>query len=92
MWQVLALSLTLVGVVMVYMTNKHQRYRQHPLHARWRIVGYFFWLLSLFSWWQMLVSSAAFFTWLFVLLTVLTCVPLLSLLGSNKQQKRRRYE
>jgi hypothetical protein len=80
MWHILALTLTLIGVFFVYLTNKHQDLVAQTLPKKWRAIGYFCWLLSLLAWLQALVLAAAIFTWFFVLSTMLIGVPLLSLL------------
>jgi len=91
MWQLLALLFIFFGVFIVYSTNKNQNLFRKPLTKKWRTLGYLCWLLSLVSCLQTQVLAAALFTWFFVLLTTLACIPLLSLMitpnknnGSNK--------
>lgn len=81
-WQTVAPGLSIIGVISIYLTNKHQRFFAKPVHKHWRLVGYLCWLLSFISWLQIYVMSAAFFVWLFTLSTVLICIPFLSLISA----------
>lgn len=88
MWLILALSFSLLGVFIIYLTNKHQGLKKKSLPKKWRTVGCVFWLLALLSWLQVYVLSAAFFIWLFIISIMLICTPLITLpLAINKKSK-----
>lgn len=79
MWQVLAIMLSVFGSMLLYLSNKHQGYFLKPINKFWRVIGYFCFILSLFAWFQVLVVSAAIFTWIFTTTTLMIVIPLLSL-------------
>ncbi|GAC17863.1 hypothetical protein GARC_0882 [Paraglaciecola arctica BSs20135] len=89
MWQLLALIFTFIGVLVIYLTNKNQGFIARSLSKKWRIASYCCWSFALVSWLQIHVFSAAFFIWLFILSTLLICIPLLSL--RFKFDKRKRF-
>jgi hypothetical protein len=79
MWQFLAMMLTVVGSVIIYLTNKNQRVLFSPMAKTWRLLGYILCIFALFVWLQIYVMSAAIFTWIFTLNVALVCIPLLGL-------------
>jgi len=79
MWQFLALMLTVVGSVFIYLTNKNQTVISSPMAKSWRWLGYILCIFALFVWLKIYVMSAAIFTWIFTLNVALVCIPLLSL-------------
>ncbi|MCJ8294364.1 MAG: hypothetical protein MJK15_08150 [Colwellia sp.] len=79
MWQFIALVLTLMGVTLLYLSNKHQKFIASPLTKVYRLLGYIMTFLALLSWMQLYVVSASICIWLFTSNVVLVCVPLLSL-------------
>ena len=88
MWLILALSFSVLGVIIIYLTNKNQGFKKKPLPKKWRIVGGLFWLLALLAWLQAYALSAAFFIWLFIISIMLICTPLMTLpLVFNKKSK-----
>ena len=87
MWISVALGLTVAGASLLYLSNKNQRVIIRPLAKTWRLVGGFFCILSLVVWLQLLVTSAAIFTWFFTLSTALVCIPLLTLFNRFENQQ-----
>ncbi|MEI6894849.1 MAG: hypothetical protein V5789_09520 [Colwellia sp.] len=87
MWQLVALILTVVGTAFLYLSNKNQRVIIRPLAKAWRLIGGVFCVLSLAVWWQLLVTSAAIFTWIFTLSIALVCLPLLTLFNRFENQQ-----
>lgn len=87
MWQLVALVLTVVGTVFLYLSNKNQRVIIRPLAKTWRFIGSVFCVLSLVMWLQLLVTSAAIFTWIFTLSIALVCLPLLTLFNRFENQQ-----
>ena len=79
MWQVLALSFTMMGGVLMYLTNKHQQFINKAIPKKWRLTSYLFLILALFFWLQSNVLSAALFLWIFITTTVFICIPLIGL-------------
>ncbi|MGL1957338.1 MAG: hypothetical protein OCD00_08490 [Colwellia sp.] len=87
MWIIVAIILSFLGGVFLYLSNKHQRFLSKPLTKYWRIVGYLMMAFAFIAWWQTHAVSASIFLWLFTLSVVLMCIPLLSLLiGFNKHK------
>jgi hypothetical protein len=87
MWQFLALMLTVVGSVFIYLTNKNQTVISSPMAKSWRLLGYILCVFALFMWLQIYVISAAIFTWIFTLNVALVCIPLLGLSPIFTQHK-----
>jgi len=87
MWQLVALTLTVVGASFIYLSNKNQRVIVKPIAKKWRLAGGFLCVMSLVAWLQLLVTSAAIFTWLFTLNIVLVCIPLLTLFNCFDNQE-----
>ncbi|AQS37892.1 hypothetical protein Sps_02740 [Shewanella psychrophila] len=79
MFQITALVLTLCGATLIYLTNRHQGLIRQRLPKPIRQIGYGLFILALACWLQVLTTSAAIFTWIFTSITLLTCIPLLSL-------------
>ena len=79
MWQVLALSFTIIGGGLMYLTNKNQQFLKKAISKKWRLASYLFLVLSFFFWLQNYVFSAALFLWVFITSTVFICIPLISL-------------
>lgn len=88
MWQTIALSMTFLGAVIIYLTNKNQQFIKLPLSKRWRLVGYSSLLLAFVAWLPVQVFSAALFLWLFTCSTALIVIPLLSLTMLNASHKK----
>ena len=78
--QLFALGITLIGVFILYLTNKHQSFIHKPLAKLWRIPSYLCFLLALSIWLQLLAISAAVFIWLFTTMSALIAIPLISLI------------
>lgn len=76
----LFILLLFAGCMFVYLSNKHQLCLAQPLAKPNRYVGYTLAMASLVVLWQGGEDDAAFFFWLFALLTVLTVVPCVCLL------------
>jgi hypothetical protein len=89
MWQFLALTLTVVGSVCIYLTNKNQTLIATPIAKQWRFLGFCLSVLALYSWLQIYVMSSAIFTWIFTLNIALVCIPLFSLGGFFTKNKGR---
>ena len=79
MWPFLALLLAVVGAILIYLTNKNQGFIQKPLVKLWRIGTLICWSLALLVWLKLYVMSAAVFIWLFTIIIILICIPLLSI-------------
>jgi len=80
MWQFLALMLTLLSTLILYLTNRHQRLLTMTIPKKWRIASAFLWLGSLLVWLQLYTNSAAIFLWLLSTMLLAKSIPLLSLL------------
>ncbi|MCL1095492.1 MULTISPECIES: hypothetical protein [Shewanella] len=83
MFQITAFILTLVGVIMIYATSKHQKLLQQALPKPLILVGLSLLLFALLSWGQLLTTTAAIFTWLFTIVALLICVPFTTLYKSR---------
>lgn len=84
MFQVTGLVLTLVGVIMIYATSKHQKLLPQSLPKPIILVGLTLLLFALLSWVQLLTTTAAVFTWLFTIIAILICVPFSMILKSRE--------
>ena len=84
MWPGLLLLLTLLAVLTLYLTNKHQRLRQLALPRAMRYPAYALLVLIFIGWLWQLTLSAAIFTWLISLMLALICVPFAGLLSGRK--------
>jgi hypothetical protein len=87
MWPFLALMLTNIGAIIIYLTSKNQGLIHKPLAKLWRLITLVCWLLALYIWLQLYVISAAVFIWLFTMTILLICPPLLSLNKSSIEKK-----
>lgn len=92
MWQILALSFTIIGAVIIYLTNKNQAFKVKPLSKKWQVVGYLSWLIAFALWLQTYVFSAAFFMWFFMLSSILICIPFISLVITFNKTKTAKKE
>ncbi|MCL1112949.1 hypothetical protein L2703_04975 [Shewanella basaltis] len=80
MFQVSALLLTFIGVVLIYVTTKHQRLLSTPYPKVVAIMGACLLLFALLSWMQLLTTAAAIFVWIFTFITLMICVPFSTLI------------
>ncbi|HBF45765.1 hypothetical protein CXF78_09395 [Shewanella sp. 11B5] len=88
MWPLLALLLTVIGAMLIYLTNKNQQFIQKPLVKAWRFGTLTYWLLALLIWLKLYTMSAAVFIWLFTIIIFVICIPLLSINGYLVKPKR----
>lgn len=85
MFVTLAFFSLLIGAILLYCTNKNQRFLSSPLNARYSVVGYGFLLVSFSLWYQVLTPASAFFMWLMTLMLVFISTPLLTLLKVSEK-------
>lgn len=79
MFGISAFVATVIGIMLIYGTSKHQRLRRTSLPKSFLIIGYCLLLLALFFWAQHLSLISALFTWFFNVLLLLICIPLVTL-------------
>ncbi|NKF49069.1 hypothetical protein G3R49_00575 [Shewanella sp. WXL01] len=80
MFQISAVLLTLIGVILIYVTTRHQRLLSAPHPRIFAALGCCILMLALLSWMQLLTTIAAIFTWVFTVITLMMCVPFSTLL------------
>ncbi len=80
MFQISACLLTLIGVVLIYVTTRHQRLlsASHPKIIA--MLGGCLLLFALLSWMQLLTTTAAIFVWIFTFITMMISVPFSTLI------------
>ncbi|MCL1046968.1 hypothetical protein L2737_16845 [Shewanella electrodiphila] len=80
MFQISACLLTLIGVVLIYVTTRHQRLlsTSHPKIIA--MLGGCLLLFALLSWMQLLTTTAAIFVWIFTFITMMISIPFSTLI------------
>ncbi|NRA52520.1 MAG: hypothetical protein HRU23_00045 [Gammaproteobacteria bacterium] len=76
MFKIALVTLVVFGVLIVYLTNKHQKIMVKPLNKKCRYAGYLLILFSLLGWLNILTTAAGFFLWLMIIFNALMLVPL----------------
>jgi len=76
MFKVGLVVLVFLGVLLIYLTNRHQQILSVPLHKNHQYLGYTFIFGGLLGWLSVLSGSAAFFIWFMITLNALMLLPL----------------
>lgn len=87
MWDMLALNLTIISVLLIYLTNKHQKLLRKTIATKWRMISWIGLCLALFSWLQNNTLSAALFLWVFFSSVVVIFIPFISLIITSDKNK-----
>lgn len=86
LFQITALLFTFIGTLLIYSTSKHQRLFSQPQPKVLAWLGSCLWLFALLGWLQLLTTTAAIFTWLFTVTTLLICLPLSTLFKDREER------
>jgi len=86
MFQLAAGLTVLLGTLLLYLTNKHQRLLSKPLPKNIRLLGYISLIGALIIWLQIMPLSTAIFIWLMVTMLSLTCIPFAIYFWSNNKR------
>lgn len=75
MLQLAACLTVIIGALLLYLSNKHQRILDKPLPKNVRLLAYLSLIGALIVWLQIMPVDTALFIWLMVTMLTLTCVP-----------------
>lgn len=85
MFQLAAITLNILGSVLIYLSSRHQKMIKQRLSKEFLILGCLLILLSLWPLWAALHMPSALFIWLLISFTNLISIPFISLLKNSER-------